>query len=383
MAAIFAILLATAPAADAARRMKRPTYQQLKSKFVPMVFFVAKGDPNACGPGCDTWISAEGDFDEGAAARFRVFLGRISYRNLPVNFQSRGGLLGQALLIGDSLREFNLTASVGRTSPVDCRRKSKAACDSLKESTAELKSRLQTDALCASACVYAVVGGVKRKIAANASVRVHAPRDFGKTTEARRTQFYTVVNRYLARAGVTPDLMKLTMSVPNERIRTLTRNEIVKFGIERSDVLASWNLTGFADYRSALIKFERKGWSGDGTLQVELRLWCRNLDVEVGYYARGARDAVTKSNIQLTIDSHVVRFAPPDYPGETGEARSATLSRDAMHALRDARTITIGREAEPQSRSEVSLAGLDEAVHAFMQRCPLPFMKTAGLVPSE
>ena len=29
----------------------------------PMIFFVAKGEPNACGPGCSEWIAAEGMFD--------------------------------------------------------------------------------------------------------------------------------------------------------------------------------------------------------------------------------------------------------------------------------------------------------------------------------
>ena len=29
----------------------------------PMIFFVAKGEPNACGPGCSEWIAAEGTFD--------------------------------------------------------------------------------------------------------------------------------------------------------------------------------------------------------------------------------------------------------------------------------------------------------------------------------
>src|SRR5262249_30747835 len=40
----------------------------------PMIFVVAHGGPNACGPGCSEWIAAEGAFDRDADARFRRFL---------------------------------------------------------------------------------------------------------------------------------------------------------------------------------------------------------------------------------------------------------------------------------------------------------------------
>ena len=40
----------------------------------PMVFYVAKGAPDACGRGCDSWIAVEGEVDSGAAVRFQKFL---------------------------------------------------------------------------------------------------------------------------------------------------------------------------------------------------------------------------------------------------------------------------------------------------------------------
>src|SRR4051812_42413082 len=49
----------------------------------PMVFFVAKGPENACGPGCNEWIAALGTFNEGTAERFRAFMGKLD-RNLPI-----------------------------------------------------------------------------------------------------------------------------------------------------------------------------------------------------------------------------------------------------------------------------------------------------------
>jgi hypothetical protein len=52
----------------------------------PLIFIVAKGDANACGPGCSEWIAAEGMIDPGAVQRLREFLGAQPCRKLPVYF---------------------------------------------------------------------------------------------------------------------------------------------------------------------------------------------------------------------------------------------------------------------------------------------------------
>ena len=66
----------------------------------PMVFYVVRGAPDACGRGCDSWIAAEGQIDAAAALRFRKFLARVRDRNLPIYFSSPGGNLDQALAMG-------------------------------------------------------------------------------------------------------------------------------------------------------------------------------------------------------------------------------------------------------------------------------------------
>ena len=62
----------------------------------PMIFFVAKGAPNACGAGCREWIAAEGTIDPDAAQRFRDFLAALPRRDLPVFVNSTGGSAGQS-----------------------------------------------------------------------------------------------------------------------------------------------------------------------------------------------------------------------------------------------------------------------------------------------
>jgi hypothetical protein len=59
-----------------------------------MTFYVAKGAPDACGRGCDSWIAVEGQVDSAAAPRFRNFFQKVRGRNLPIYFSSPGGQSG-------------------------------------------------------------------------------------------------------------------------------------------------------------------------------------------------------------------------------------------------------------------------------------------------
>src|SRR5712691_6807597 len=78
----------------------------------PIAFFVAKGEPDACGRDCAEWIAAEGTFDNDAPQRLRAVLGRLGKRKLPIYFHSSGGSVAAAIAIGRLLRERGLTAGV-------------------------------------------------------------------------------------------------------------------------------------------------------------------------------------------------------------------------------------------------------------------------------
>src|SRR5580704_1155023 len=112
----------------------------------PIVFFVAKGDANACGPGCNEWIAAEGTIDAGADGRLRALLKKLGGRKLPLYFHSPGGAIPAGLAIGRMMRERGLTAGVGRTVPAGCDPKaaSDPACDKLERSGRELLADLDT-----------------------------------------------------------------------------------------------------------------------------------------------------------------------------------------------------------------------------------------------
>jgi hypothetical protein len=124
--------------AAAAPSATRPAAREAPTP--PMVFYVAKGAPDACGRGCDRWIAAEGQVDSGAALRFRKFLRQLRDRHLPMYFSSPGGNLDQALAIGAMLRGQPVVARVARTVVRECGFEAQDgdACIRLKQSGREL-----------------------------------------------------------------------------------------------------------------------------------------------------------------------------------------------------------------------------------------------------
>jgi hypothetical protein len=217
----------------------------------PMIFVVAHGGPDACGPGCNEWIAAEGAFDNDAEARFRRFLASLTGRQLPIIFDSRGGNIGQAFGIGKILRERHMTASVGETYPDACRtgRAARPACRKIMQENRDVRAQLRTgNGICASACVYALVGASRRQVPPNAVLGVHA----GRLTQAglelaRRAgtpmtvQLLAEQKRYVLLMGVEPGLVDLAYKTRSSSMHRLTRDEIAQYGVEtRAPFETSW-----------------------------------------------------------------------------------------------------------------------------------------------
>jgi hypothetical protein len=143
-----------------------------------MIFFVANGEPDSCGPGCSEWIAAEGRFEgPQVERRFRDLLDTLKGRNLPIVFNSLGGVIGEALVLGRILRERRMAASVGESYPVGCTARIAAdeSCRRIMEANRELKARLRTTGTeCYSACVYALLGASARHVPSDARVGIHA-----------------------------------------------------------------------------------------------------------------------------------------------------------------------------------------------------------------
>jgi hypothetical protein len=225
----------------------------------PMTFYVVRGAPDSCGRGCDRWIAVEGQVDSNAAARFRKFLSQQRDRSLPIYFYSPGGNLDQAVAMGNMLREKPTVARVGRTVVRECgfEAQDSEVCIKLKQSARELHGDLFThNAMCASACPYLILGAATREIAPDAALGVHSPkvvvsfRGAGKptpsmvaaATERGRERGDRLLAGYFAKMGADIALLDLSRTVKFVDMHVLTREEIVRFGIDRREfVETSWS----------------------------------------------------------------------------------------------------------------------------------------------
>src|SRR5262247_2489798 len=109
---LVAIIIAlAAPAAAQPGRAGNPSTPAKKNSAPiepPMIFYLAKGEPDACGEGCSEWIAAEGEIDGAASQRLRSFLNRLGKRKLPIYFHSPGGVGTTATEMGRQLRALEM-----------------------------------------------------------------------------------------------------------------------------------------------------------------------------------------------------------------------------------------------------------------------------------
>jgi hypothetical protein len=264
----------------------------------PIVFFLAKGDANACGLGCSEWIAAEGTMDVGADDRLRALLKKIGKRTLPIFFHSPGGAIPAGLGIGRILRQHAMTAGVGRTNPAGCDPKveREPACDKLRHSGRELVAELDTTtATCNSACVIALVGATVRDVGPSVRLGIHSasikftlrridakghvtstPTQVSPKVESRALEgSYERLAAYLHEMGIAPGLLEAARKIPSQSVRYLTRDEIVAFGIDkREEIDGLWVLVEQPSGASALKIVQLRVPAGGAFRRVLLRVSC-------------------------------------------------------------------------------------------------------------
>jgi hypothetical protein len=227
-----------------------------QAALAPMIFYLAKGGPDACGEGCSAWIAAEGYFDSAVSARLRKFLDRVGSSDLPIFFRSPGGIQMQAIAVGRLLRQRGMTAGVSTTIPDNCETKGDPAdaCRALKQSGRAIPAVLRSaDGMCNSACVYALVGAKVRLVPPGASLGIHAGKVFIIYANGRRKAAPRSVQRsaggeldrqlrnYLADMGIDKKLYEEAVKVPHEQVRFLSRDEIGRYGIDtRGFIQSDW-----------------------------------------------------------------------------------------------------------------------------------------------
>jgi hypothetical protein len=328
-----------------------------------MVFYVAKGDPNACGRGCDQWIVADGVFDSAAGQNLRQLLRKLGGMKLPVFFNSPGGNTLGAIEVGRLLRSENLVAGVGRTTPAGCDRDKlyDNACKILKLDgvTADLG---ETAAMCHSACVYALAGAAVRQVPPGARLGIHAAEIRpgipvpAIIIAAAKESADQRIDDYLHEMGIDPALFAAANAVPHRSLRFLQRDELVRFGLDtRTFGETGWHYV--EKPRPAILKvyFVRSGGlqpaGGDELLyrnaflrmncgdekSMSLTIGVQTLANEPGFRARRFEIAVNGVRIEYARTAQTLLTSGPN----RYSLRTAHVAVDLMTKVDDGGSIDI------------------------------------------
>jgi hypothetical protein len=357
----------------------------------PIVFYVARGAPDACGRGCDSWIAAEAQIDSDAAPRFRKFLRQIRGRNLPIYFASPGGNIDQALAIGVMLRERPVVARVARTVVSECgfEAQDSDVCLKLKQSGRELHGDLWTRAaMCNSACPYLILGASTREIAPDAVLAVHSPKVVlrfsggaptqqarAAATERSLARIDHTLSSYIARMGGQIGLLELARTVPFEGMHILTREEIVRFGIDRRDIVDTpWTFEN--NGRSMVRKFAIDKSAADNSYRLlQWRLVCFNAERFELDFQRPAGGYANLATVSIS-DGGTRYFAYPPTRSQAFEAWGLRLNWESVQALADQPDFeftetSFGPDGKRVAHPErFSTEGLTGALASLLATCP-------------
>jgi len=400
-APLLVIATIIALAAPAAAAPSSPPQSKDVSSNLPMVFYLAKGEADACGDGCSEWIAAEGEFDSAAAQRLRAFLTRIGKRKLPIFFHSPGGVGTAAMAMGRHLRERDMTAGVYRTKPIGCAGASEQACRALKQSGQVLPSTLHTVAGCSSACVFALIGAKVRQVPPGARLGVHSAKLTIFRTDGRKINYSDKrvvsyqktrlaelngqLRRYVQEMKVDVRLFDLGLTVPHESIHYLSRDEIARFGIDTREFQETrWDTMELAPKEPWAMKFfvEGKGEDRKELHTSFVRISCGSLQRAGITYFRyaGSDDTAAGRSIKFAADERsttLSRFGSVAKMEAIESGGSYSLwggyeSFEFLEAATALDKIEIIEQRDAKATSHVtrlSTAGLSEAISTLRQRC--------------
>lgn len=351
----------------------------VSSERKPMIFFVAKGAPDSCGPGCNTWISMHGYIDAAASTRFRRFLSRVGKRDLPIFIHSPGGNALQALALGRIIHARKARTVVGLTIPDACEGNGLGAvCDAQRKPDRDVPSRVGHLATCSSGCVFVFMAGKTREIPAGAILNVHGVgATFSRPVPqavfaAAIKRVNRIIEGYVREVGGDVELARFASAVPHEFYRTLSREQIRRFRLDTRDVSDTGWFSSILNGRlAAEVRVYRNGWVDDGNFtELGLRISCGPQGQNfIEYFARAnPSSSVQRKDVVLSWGEHKVRLPPPEVSQyATLDARATLLSSEIVSQIKLATTLSIGQdvdgtEAMATPLRQVGFAGLMDRV---------------------
>jgi hypothetical protein len=187
----------------------------------PMRFRVARMDSAACGQKCPEVIVAEGVIEQDTPLAFVEFARTATFapglRNV-VFLNSPGGNIVASMELGLAFRQLRVAAVVAGFA-----------------STGAVSGPIAGE--CASACVYAFMGAVRRVAPPDSHVALHRMSatlsgEGGDAAVYRRfadPHLVALLSRYAERMGVSSEVVRAAESLPPDHIRILSGADITRW----------------------------------------------------------------------------------------------------------------------------------------------------------
>jgi hypothetical protein len=235
---VTALLVLPARSQDGAR----PPVGGVSSPQGAMIFYLAHGEPGACGSDCSDWIAAEGSVQWDTFKRLLAVIERLGNRKLPIVLNDWGdGNLNVAVTLGKIIREHGLDVSAGTTVVADCAKATEAECLALKRGGKPLDAGIDSSAVeCDMICVLVMAGGVHRTLPADAKVVIGsmqisnrlAPNVSAGNRAELQAHYGDQFRLYLTQMGVHPEIVDIIdRNSETHRATRLSSSDWLRLGI--------------------------------------------------------------------------------------------------------------------------------------------------------
>ncbi len=355
----------------------------------PMRFVRVVSAEAACKPNCPEWLSAEGQIVPGTARAFAEAVERLKGRRLPILIHSPGGSVADAGAMGELIREKGLAVAVARTLVTNCPDASPKCPDGPG-------SAITGGAMCASACVLVLAGGVERLAAPSARIGVHQITTLVSETEGlahlkSTRKIYeqrgvdAAVEAYLNAMGVGDPVMTLMRKTWAASIRWLSPAELkasrlATLALDPAEPILASGANGLnakafdgdpprADLIEASVAQPVAG--SDETIEIAFRYRRGGGAVEAETNERGLKPPEAPLSLALSLASSAPGGEAVPLPTTGRTPARALIARERFCALaHGGATIAAAAPDKPEGFAPVELAGMDGAKALIAEACP-------------
>lgn len=365
-----------------------------------MDFYLARGQAEVCGPGCNEWIAAEGKIDPGAASRLRRLLAKLGKRRPPIFLNSPGGMIVGALELGRLIRDQKLEVSIAGTIPVGCNREKlfEQSCEMQKRSGQEPEAELDpTAAMCNSACVYALAAGIVRLVPPGVRLGIHdvgfdfatLPRG-ARVGEAKKVA-HERIQEYLHEMGIDEALYRETLAIPFESKRYLERDELIRLRIDRREFgETAWQFFGGPPLAVSKGFFARTDRDPSPFLTAFVIVGCGTGQTVRMALARILSDSSDNkaASVGMSIDGHSIDLRYQVF-SKNLDIHAMSLSAGTVEAFGDSTSLELfgtdfARGTDTERGVSLSMHGFSTAYTTLRKHCDEPPQKpVAGAAPGK